>query len=69
MTSQRQLSDVAQLKETFLPKLGQVELGFSCLTSKASSLVRPKKSRVYPGCPKNSFDRIKNRTDNTHKML
>ena len=34
-------------KMTFLPKFCQVELGYSCLMSRASSLSRPKKYRVH----------------------
>ena len=69
MTSQRQMSDVARYnisKMSFLPELRQVELGFSCLASRASLLWRPKKHHVHPfgGVPI-FFDRIDNRTENT----
>ena len=66
------MSDVARdsiSKKTNVPKLRQVELGLSCLTSRTSSLWRPKKSRAHTMVSQTTFGRIENRTENTHKML
>ena len=52
------MSDVARdsiLKMTFLPKLRQAELSFPCLTSRASSLWRLKKSCVHPVVSQRKF--------------
>ena len=52
------------------PSFVKFELGFPCLTIRASWFGRPKKSRVRPSVslvsPKrNPFDKIENRTENT----
>ena len=53
------------------PSFVKFELGFCCLTSRASRLWRPEKSRVRPSPSSDgvhrpyTFDKFKNRTENT----
>ena len=54
--------------EKMYDEKSKLELDFSCLTSRASSLWCPKKSSVWCEMPvRKSFDETKNRTENTKK--